>query len=323
LIDVSQISRAIYSFSKPLRKANWTIVLLCFSTAATFWFFNALNKVYTTRIDYPIELVYNRDSLVMVEDPPNEVAVNVTGGGWQLFKRTISLDSDPVFMEPENPVQTQFFTAANLLPLFSNQLGDLNINYIATDTVFFKVEPYDDRKLAIQLDSGSLELKEDFYITSSIEIDPDSVIFHGPESYVKKLPEVFVVSLSEKNISGAYDEELSLDLFSPSLIKKNPEVIRVTFESEEFVNIELALDIEKVNFPPDSTVFIDQKEVQTVALVQRSFRNKIEKGDFLIIADLKYMHTVDSTITLEVMDQPDYVKRIDLSENRVRVIYEQ
>ncbi len=320
-VDVSKISRSIFSLSKPLRKANWTIIVLCFSTAATFWFFNALNKVYTTRIDYPIELVYNKDSLVLVQEPPREISINVTGGGWQLFKRTISLDSDPVFLQPENPTQTQYFTAGNLLPIFSNQLTDLNINYIATDTVFFDIETYLDRILAIDLDSTSINLKENFYITSEISIEPDTIIFHGPESLVRKLPEIFTVSLPEKNIDDRYNEEISLDLFSPSIIKKEPEVINILFDVEEFVNQSLPVDIEMVNFPHDSTIYIQKSQVDISFLLQKSFRNKLESGDFLIIADLKYMHAVDSTITLEIMDQPDYVKFVELSENRVKVIY--
>lgn len=321
MIDVSKISRIIFDFSKPLRKANWTIIILCFSTAATFWFFNALNKEYTTRIDYPIELNFNRDSLVMVKEPPREIGVNVTGGGWQLFKRTISIDSDPVFLDPENPVQTHYFTAANLLPLFSTQLNDLNINYIATDTVFFRVEPFEDRTLAIKLDSSSIELKDNFHLTSEIFIEPDTVDFHGPRSLVEQLPEVFMVSLSERNINSRYNEELSLDLFSPSLIKKNPEVIQIRFDVEEFLDQDISLDIEMVNFPHDSTIYIEKNIVDAQILVQRSFRNKIEKGDFLIIADLKYIHSVDSSITLEIMDQPEYIKNISLSEKRVKVIY--
>ena len=139
MIDISKISLTIVDALAPLRKANWKVILLCFSTAATFWFFNALNKVYTTRIDYPLNIVFNKDSLVAVKDPPEEIPVNVTGGGWQLLKRTISINTKPVVVQLENPVQTHFFTANNLLPIFSDQLTDLNINYIATDTIFFKI----------------------------------------------------------------------------------------------------------------------------------------------------------------------------------------
>ena len=305
----------------PLRGANWTVILLCFSTAATFWFFNALNKIYTTRINYPVSLVYNMDSLVAIKDPPEEIPINVTGGGWQLLKRTISGNAEPVIITPDNPVQTQFFTATNLLPIFSSQLTDLNINYIAIDTIFFKIEPYVNKRLLIKLDSTSIQLRENFFITSELSVEPDSVNFHGPVSLINKLPEVFMVSLSDKNIDDRFDEELSLDLFSPTLIKKSPEVIHIRFDVEEYIEQNITLDVEMVNFPYDSTIYIQPNSTGASYKVQKSFRNEIKKDNFLIIADLNNMHSTDSTITLEIMDLPYYVKDIDLADYRVKVIY--
>ncbi len=321
MIDVRKISLAITNFLAPLRGANWKVILLCVSTSATFWFFNALNKEYTTRIDYPVKLVFNRDSLVALRDPPEEIPINVTGGGWQLLKSTISVNVEPVIIKPENPVQTQFFTANNLLPIFSNQLHNLNINYIATDTVFFKIDPYADRRLRIKLDSASIQLKENFFITSELLVDPDTVNFHGPASLVNQLPDVFMVSLSDKNINDRYNEELSLDLFSPSLIKKIPEVIHIEFEVEEFIEQTSTLNVELVNFPYDSSVYIQISSLEATINMQKSFRNKVKAEDFLIISDLNNMHAADSTITVEVMELPNYVKDIAFHENRVKVIY--
>ncbi len=321
MFNVRKISLAAYLV--PLRNANWKVILLCFSTAATFWFFNALNKEYTTRISYPVTLEFNRDSLVAVKYPPDEIPINVTGGGWQLLKKTIPGNVEPVIIKPENPVQTQFFTAINLLPIFSKQLTDININYIATDTIFFKIDPFAEKRLCIKLDSASIHLKEDFFVTSEIVVEPDSVNFRGPLSMINQLPEVFLVSLSEKNMNNRYDEELSLDLFSPSLIKKYPEVIHITFDVEEFIDQKLILDMEQVNFPYDSTVYIETSEVEVSYKVQKSFRDKTEKVNFLIIADLNNIHIADSTITIEMMDSPDYIKDIIFQESRVKVIYAQ
>lgn len=323
MIDIGKISLAIAESLAPLRKANWKVILLCFSTAATFWFFNALNKVYTTRINYPVSLIFDRDSLVALKDPPEEIPINVTAGGWQLLKRTVSVNAEPVLIEPENPVQTQFFTAINLLPIFSNQLSDLNINYIATDTIFFRIEPFADRKLCIKLDSSSIQLKEGFHLTSDLIVEPDSVNFHGPVSLINQLPEVFLVALSDRNINGSYDEELSLDLFSPSLIKKDPEVIRVSFDVEEYLDRTDQLEIELVNFPYDSSIYVEPGTLEISYKLRRSFRNEFSKDDFLIIADLSNMSPIDSTITVEIMDRPVYIKDLVFEGNRVKVIYDQ
>lgn len=323
MIDVKNIFLALAKYLEPLRGVNWKVVLLCFGTAATFWFFNALNKVYTTRINYPVKLVFNRDSLVALKDAPEEIPINVTGGGWQLLKRTISVNVEPVILKPENPVHTTFFTASNLLPIFSDQLSDLNINYIAIDTIEFKIDPYADKRLSIKLDSLSIHLKDDFFITSQLLIEPDSVNFHGPLSLINQLPDVFKVSLSDKNINNRYDEELSLDLFSHSLIKKNPEIIRIRFDVEEFVDHALILEVEQVNFPYDSTVYIQASTIEASFKVQKSFRNSVRKEKFLIIADLNNIHATDSTITIEEMDSPKYIKDITFKENRVKVIYDQ
>ena len=321
MFDIGKISYFLAELLAPLRKANWKVILFCFATAGTFWFFNALNKVYTTRVYYPVKLVFDRDSLVAMKDPPEEIPINVTGGGWQLLKSTISANTDPVLIQPDNPVGTQFFTSSNLLPIFSNQLIDLNVNYIATDTIFFKIEPYTERILSIKLDSTSVQLRENFQITSEILVEPDSAYFRGPISLVNQLPDIFLVALSESNISRDYDEELSLDLFSPSLIKKNPEVIHVKFDVEEFIEQSATFKIELVNFPYDSSIYIEKSSVDASFKIRKSFKNKMNAEDFLVIADINNTHAADSTITIEVMDQPAYASDITLSRNRVKVIY--
>ncbi len=258
----------------------------------------------------------------MVKEPPREVSINVTGGGWQLFKSTVSLRVAPVIIAPENPVQTQYLTASNLLTIVSGQLNDLNINYVATDTIFFKIEPYLEKRLPIRVDSANIGLRENYFITTPVLLEPDSVTFRGPISLIRQLPEVFTVSLINANINGNYDEQLSLDMFSSSLIKKQPEVIHLKFDVEEFIEQTISVDIQMVNFPYDTSIYLQKNQINVFYSVPRSQRNKTGRADFLVIADLNNIQPADSTISLEIMELPDQVRHFTLGEPKVKVIYD-
>jgi hypothetical protein len=54
-------------------KKNWKAVVLCVFAAMIFWFFNALNKNYTTNISFPIAFDYNDNVYIPIRPLPSEV----------------------------------------------------------------------------------------------------------------------------------------------------------------------------------------------------------------------------------------------------------
>lgn len=313
----------------PLKGANWQVFFLSFVLAAVFWVFNALNKVYTAHISYPVQFVYDHDSLMAVRDLPKEIPVNVTGGGWELLKKTISTNVGPIEIRLQNPAHTEFLTGSNLLPDFSEQLVGLNVNYVAVDTIFLKIDNIIEKKLHVFVDSASISLRENFEIVSSVVVKPDSVLFRGPSSLVEKLPYDFKLTLSERDIRKNYDKELSMDLFSSSMIEKTPDLIRVQFIVAEWEEKEAELKIEKVNFPSDNSVNLANENVKARFRVRKDMSDKLSNLNYVIIADLNNVSPGDSVITLELVQQTDlidnrdmnYVRDVKLEEPTVRLIY--
>lgn len=317
----NKILSFVEGFIAPLKKANWRIILLSIVTATIFWFFNALNKDYTARINYPVEYQFSRDSLVAVNDLPDELPVNVTGGGWQLLKKTISLNVHPVRIKLDNPAQTAYLTGSSLLPVFSEQLSGLNVNYVAIDTVYLQIQKIFKRTLAVKVDSAAIDMKKNYAIVSDVIIEPDSIQFSGPVSMIKNLSDPFIVKLTDKNVDSNYDEELSMDLFSSSLIKKTPELIHVMFDVDEYLRQSSPLKIETVNFPYDSSIYLNNGTVDASYLIQKGRRKDIEQFVFMVIADRNNINPEDSTITLEVINTPPYIKDLTLEKQKVKVIY--
>ena len=76
--------------------SQWRVILLCCSGAVVFWLFNALNKDYTTVIDYPVHFVMDETQWTFTEAPPKHIPLEVTGGGWNLLRYLLHLYVKPV-----------------------------------------------------------------------------------------------------------------------------------------------------------------------------------------------------------------------------------
>jgi len=328
LNNVNKIFFFIEVLLAPFKGTNWQVFFSSLMLASVFWVLSALNKVYTARIYYPVQFEYNRDSLVAVRELPKEIPVNVTGGGWELLKKTISTNVDPIDIQLQNPVQTVFLTGSNLLPDFSEQLDGLNVNYVATDTIFLQIDEIIEQKLHLYVDSSSITFRKNFEIESPIVVEPDSVLFRGPSSLIDK-SENFILILSETDIHRDYDEELSMDLFSSSMIQKTPDLIRVSFSVSEWVEKEADLKVEKVNFPLDSSVYLATESVRAKFMVRKEMRNKLDNLNYIIIADLNNASPKDSVITLEIVQQTDvgvisnmnHIKNLELNQKQVKLFY--
>ena len=149
---------------------NWKVVVLSLIGATTFWFFNELNKEYTTRLIYPLEFNFQRDSVVVMRPLPETINVDVTSGGWNLLRRTFILfNPTPITIELFNPTLIKFYTRATMMPIVRDQLDELKVNYLVTDTLFFDIEEKQSRIIGLSIDSANTELRDNYRITSSIK----------------------------------------------------------------------------------------------------------------------------------------------------------
>lgn len=320
--DDRKIFPVLLNLLSPLRRANWRIILLSLTTATVFWFFNALNKEYTTRLTYPVEFAFDRDSLMESIDLPGTLPLNVTGGGWNLLKRSWSAVSNPIRIDLENPLQIRFFTARNLLAPVEEQLQGITVNYIAIDTLQIRIEPILSRLIRISVDSSGIPLQDNYILVSAIRVVPDTIRFTGPASMIADLPEVLPITLQEQAIARDYRRELSLDLFSPTRIRKTPDVIRVDFEVDRFVDQAALVPVMPVNFEPARHLKLEKQTVMTRFQLLSKRVGKFSLFDIAIIADYNSFDRSDSTVALEIVKVPPYVRRPVLQENKIKLIHE-
>ena len=188
---------SIFSFLR-FNKRNWKAVVLCLFAATVFWFFNALNKNYSTNINFPLEFDYDREQYTTVKALPTSVRMNVSGLGWDLFRKSSGLKVPPLIIPLEKPTEVNKIVGGTLPALFSTQLEGLQINFVLSDTLHVHIDEKVRRKFNLEIDSVWRYLNPDYAVVSKIKLVPDTVWVEGPKKIINALPNVISLTLQPK-----------------------------------------------------------------------------------------------------------------------------
>ena len=288
--------------------------------AATFWLFRALNEKHSAIISYPLEFVFNKDSTVVMNPLPTVIKIDVSSGGWNLFRRTLIFGVDPLKVELDNPSEVNFLTQSFLSPIVEDQLEGLTINYIVTDTLFLNIERKITKRMRLKVDSLSLSLEKDFQLISSIEIQPDYMMLIGPESIINSFETDFDITPDDNGIDEDFDSRVEVPIVFKDLIQSDPSEVNVSFEVDKFKNVKIGVPIVLQNFPIDRIPVLQDSIVNLTYRVNESIAEEYSVGDFRVVLDYDFLKT-DSMGVPILMKYPDTLKQISMDIQKVRFIY--
>jgi YbbR domain-containing protein len=240
--------KSIFNFLR-FNKKNWKAVVLCMFAAMVFWFFNALNKNYSTNINFPVTFDYDQEQYIPIKSLPSTVRMNVTGSGWDLFRRSLGFKVPPLIVPLENPADVRKIVGTTLPAIFAGQLERLKINFIITDTIRIHVEERLRKKFSIKIDSVQQYLNPDFGLVDRPILTPDTVWLEGPTKTIQKLPETLVLVLPQMNIRKDFNENIELPLGQNGLITAQFQKVNVSFDVEKFVQVDKQIKLNIINIP--------------------------------------------------------------------------
>jgi hypothetical protein len=287
--------------------------MLCIFAATVFWFFNALNKTYTTNITFPLEFDYDRARFVPIGNLPTDIRINVTGNGWALFRRSAGLKVPPLAIPLERPLDTKKIVGSTLPAYFSNQLNGLAINYVLTDTIFVDIEPKAGRWINLTLDTAQLSLREGFGLASNVSILPDSIFIEGPKALISRIKNPLPVNLPFKNIDEHFMEDVEVQVPSSDVIKRDPPTVAVMFNVQKFVTIRDSIRLVLRNMPEDAWPVIGRKMIGVTLSMPQNVSQQFSIDSARAILDLKDLKKGRYRIKPVIEDLPPFavVHRVD------------
>lgn len=313
--------KGIIGSLNPERVKNIRIITLCILAAGTFWFLNALNDTYSTTITYPVDFLYDRDQYIAVEDLPTEIQLNVSGVGWNLFRNNLGLKETPVQFRLDRPSELKKLPGGTLLGTVSDQLTEFQVNFILTDTLYINIDNKIKRSFVLSIDSVNIDMEKNYWITTPISYSPDSVELQGPKSILSELSDSLKITIPQKGIDENFNEEIPIQLARNQLINRNPPTVNVRFNVEEYVNASRAVLIDKINFPEDSSAYLDLDRILITYQVGANLESSLADTSFQLVADYSTFDRVDSTIILSLKNSSKFVRNASLDSAKVKVLF--
>lgn len=225
-------------------RTNWRAAFLCMVAALVFWFFNALNKSYSTDVEFPVRFDYDLSQFAPVDALPHQLTVNVNGTGWELFREYVGFKQPELTIALQRPTEVRKIVGASLMPLLQPQLGKLKINYMVTDTLKIQLDEIDAHRFRVFAEASAVTYRDGFGRISPFVVLPDSIEITGPKVLLHTLPDSLPVSVVANRLDQNFEDDVEVILPTP-FVKRNPALVNVMFEVgkvvEINVNVKLAL----------------------------------------------------------------------------------
>ena len=300
---------SIFDFLR-FNKKNWKAVVLCLFAATVFWFFNALNKNYSANINFPLDFDYDQEHYVPVKSLPTSVRMNVSGLGWDLFRKSSGLKVPPLIIPLEKPTEVNKIVGSTLPALFSTQLEGLQINFVLADTLSIEIDEKARRKFNVKVDSVWQYLHRDFGIINEIKLVPDTVWVEGPKKILNELPETITLALPHDNIDNDFIGEVEIVFSNDHLFKRNPPVVEISFDVEKLMEINDRVRLKIINSLPRLRAAFNVQEVNCTFRLPVSMVDKILADSLEAVIDLKGVLSGNHKIVPEIIGLPKQARLI-------------
>ncbi|SHN24854.1 hypothetical protein SAMN04488057_113110 [Cyclobacterium lianum] len=310
---------------KPQKTSNLKVVVLCVFTASTFWLLNALNKDnYTTTVNQPVVIEYDTEEYMAVADVPREIRISINGNGWDLLKRHFKIGVTEFKISLDEPSRQPFILTSSIEPQLSEHISSTNLVDIVQDTLFYEIDKIVSKRIQLVADTTENTLAENHDYASDIAIEPQTVMVRGPISIIERLEGELRVSLGEQNIRDDFSKLLPLELSRElgRFLALEEETAQVSFQVDEYLENNLQLEIQKLYFPNNVSISSDITEVSVNLFVRESSMEDFEKLELEAILNYNNRNREDSTISVSLNTEPEYIRDITFEPENFRLSYE-
>ena len=290
-----------FPFVKPT--GNTYTFIVCLFIAIIFWLLNALNKPYTTQIQFPLGIEKIPANKILVNQAPNSILVEVSGFGFDLLtfgkvaSDSIKLNAQKLGVNNQPVKQTLLVSSQKIYEQITGNLGgNYTLKQVLLDSLILQFDVKISSIVPVNPDL-KVETANQFTV-EKIQANPNFIELTGPKTILDGIKEI----KTYYKVFNKLDQNLTFDLplVLPANIQSSIKKTEVKIFIERITEGELKLPIEIRNNSDSLKLVMVPNSVSIKYVAPVSKFNQVSKLDFLAFVDFTDLNEENKRVKIEI-----------------------
>lgn len=297
------------------------VFFICLLISIFIWFLIVLSKESYTSIDYPIVFENCPENLILANKPDSVLSFRVASGGFELFtlkyltrQRPIIINLNELDLVKEGNNYTTTYSTSKIAKEIINKINiSQEFVSITPANITFRFESLFGKMVKV-IPKLKLDFAQQYQLSDSLKVKPDSVMVIGPENVLEQIS--YVETIEQEVLQLEQSQTILTSVQVPenlNSIKVLPKKVEITISVEKYTESTIKIPISntsnkyKIKTYPDFVVV-------TYLVTLENFK-RVNEDMFSAAIDFQE-NSNSKRLKVKLVHQPSFVKitKIDPEE---------
>lgn len=309
-------------------RGRLTVFIVFLGFSAAIWLLISLGHTYSATIMIPVKYENFPENKTLLNEAPNQLAINVAGSGYNLIKYSSKFDLDTLAVNMDNlnmsiwgEYQRGYLDANEIGKVLQERAGGaLSVNRVLSDTISFVF----DLKVArtVPVDSRlTYSVAAGYTVLDSGSVTPFDVEVFGALTLLDALTSIPSAMMDLGEIKKSVSRKVPVDLSGLGTdIKLDQDSVTIHIEIDQLTEKRLVVEPKVINLPDSLQMLLFPKSIEISCQVALSRFSLIEEGDFEVIIDYDNIEEGLQILPVELRAWPSMAMKTKVQPDAVEFV---
>src|SRR5690606_31477030 len=306
---------------KLLSRPKASMFLMFLVISFFIWFLITLSDTYVSQLNFKVTYSGIPEEKLVLGSPTKSLEATVQATGfkiltYRLFRQSVNLP----YTDFRKQKDSNYMLAVDLESAINRQHNSLVVKRLDLDSL--KLTLGENVKKYVPVVSRLLfSFDEDFNLSDSISIEPDSVWIRGPEDIVAKVDRVHTEIKNYKNVHNSISSTIKLSTpDSLNSLKYQTKQVDIKVPVERYSEKVLKLEVKVRNLPENTSIKLYPAMVEIVCKAPISQLKNIKAADIEVVCDFNDANNQISYLIPKIAKKPSLVSSVKLLDQKIEFL---